>query len=65
MTRRTAKAYEAVFLQMRNVNGFVNLRIILSDFQWGIRLSAAEVWPQAQLVGCNVHHDRVRTLIVN
>ncbi|KAJ8664509.1 hypothetical protein QAD02_006171 [Eretmocerus hayati] len=58
MSRRTKKAYDAVFKHIKSVCGFDELKVAMCDFEQPMRSAFAVYWPNVSVVGCNVHFDR-------
>ncbi|KAJ8666371.1 hypothetical protein QAD02_008033 [Eretmocerus hayati] len=58
MSRRTQKAYEAVFKHIKGVCEFSELKDTMCDFEQPMRAAFSVYWPEVSVVGCNVHFDR-------
>lgn len=59
MSRKTKAAYMAVFKKVLEINAFETVLMLISDFETPLRSTLSELFPLAQIVGCNFHFDKV------
>lgn len=60
MTRKTQVAYAACLQYVKvHVLQANNIILVMTDFERGLRNAVLEIFPTAQVTGCNTHHDRV------
>lgn len=60
MSRKTFSAYDAVLKFFTELIKLTNLELVMIDFEHALRKACKKHFPRARVVGCHVHHERVR-----
>lgn len=59
MSRRTVKAYNKVFAELKELNPKFHPAVAVTDFEKGLGRSLRESFPKIKLFGCQFHFSQV------